>query len=1096
MTEPGDAPARRRALSDFGSTMLVEAAAGTGKTSLLAGRIALLLADGVSPASIAAITFTRLAADELAGRIRETIDELLLRKVPPPLKEVVPADGLTDDQLRDLEAAAVALDGLKTSTIHGFCQEILRCYAVEANIDPGAEILDRDGEELAFGQVFEAWLGRRLGEGGRAEDPIAVLARRDPQNSTKTLRKMADFRREHRDAKAPGVDLSGRPDLAFKDAVDTFRRAAADAPPDNRNAIVVANLEALDDHFRDSFAVIPDFARLWQLAHPPHLTCMAKGSFDLQRPRHLGVPGPTATAEQAQLAEAYEGADAAYRQLMGRISGGVFATLFPELDEVLADYEAYKRRAALLDFDDLLVCARRLLRTHESVRLALAARYRYLLVDEFQDTDPGQCDIIFRISAANPAEDWTQLMPRAGALFLVGDPKQAIFQFRGAHISTYETAKAVIARNWPANILQITVNFRSRKGVLTYVNRVFRAALNAVYQPGYIELEAVRGDNSARPSATRLTIGAPSNSNREELQILEADAVATVCAKLVGMRLLRDAEGRVRPVAARDIALLAPTSNSLWLFERALRRAGLPIASQAGKGLYRRQETQDVIALVRVLADAKDTAAFGALMRGPLIGFTDQALLDITASLPERHGRPGVFTVATPLDNISDPEARAVVSDLATLRRRARFTSPVQLLGEAIERLGVRVAVSLRDDPRHAAAATANIDVILERAARYGVRGLRRLGADLHADWRDNREAREGWGEVDGDAVSIVTMHSAKGLEWPIVIPINGMVQLRSPERFVRHPDRGTLHWLIGDVATSELADAVRQDAESQLREKVRLWYVACTRARDFLILPYHPDANARSWARVVELGAADLPEIDLRTLEGSPPAPDDSPANGQDAATFAEEDARIVAASPPITWLRPSAHDADRAQVVESVSDSFDDDDEVRIVTGGRLRGLVLHKLMEEILEEGLAEEAGALAGRARELTAQLRVPGEIDESLDDVAELAQTVLRTLALPDIADLRPRLRAELPIYAMIGAAGEVQPMAGRADAVACAEDGAVEVVVDWKSDVVLGPQQLADHVDQLRLYLEATGAPRGALIYMSLARVRWVEPST
>ncbi|RWH52858.1 MAG: DNA helicase UvrD [Mesorhizobium sp.] len=1095
MTEPSDAPARARALSDFGSTLLVEAAAGTGKTSLLAGRIALLLASGAPPASIAAITFTRLAADELAGRVREMIDELLARKIPRPLRAILP-DGLTDDQRRAVEAAAVGFDGLTITTIHGFCQEILRRYAVEADIDPGAEVLDRDGEELAFGQVFEAWLGRRLGERGRADDPIAVLARRDPRKSTKTLRKMADFRREHRDAKAPVADLTGRPDLAFTDAVSTFRRAVATAPPDNRNAVVLENLEELDCHFRDGFAAIPDFARLWQLAHPPQLSCMAKDSFDLQRPRHLRAPGPTAAAAHVPLVEAYEAADAAYRRLMGRISSGVFATLFPELDEVLSDYEAYKRRAALLDFDDLLVRARRLLRTHESVRQALAARYRRLLVDEFQDTDPGQCDIIFRIAADEPAEDWTELSPRAGALFLVGDPKQAIFQFRGAHISTYESAKAVIARTWPDNILQITANFRSREGVLAYVNGTFRAALNAVSQPGYVDLEATRGDDPARPSATRLTIAAPPDSKREALQIEEADAVAAVCAKLMGTRLLRDAEGRIRPVAARDIALLAPTSNSLWLFERALRRAGLPIASQAGKGLYRRQESQDVIALVRVLADAKDTAAFGALMRGPLVGFTDQALLDITAALPARDGRPGVFTVTTPLDDISDPEARAVVSDLVALRRRARFTSPAQLLGEAIERLGVRIAVSLRDDPRHAAAATANIDVILERAARYGVRGLRRLAADLHGDWRDNREAHEGWGEVDGDAVSIVTMHSAKGLEWPIVIPINGMVQLRSPERFVRHPDHGTLHWLVGDIAAPELAEAVRQDAESQLREKVRLWYVACTRARDFLILPHHPSVNARSWARVLELGAAGLPEIDLRTFGGKLTAPDDPPPNGQDAATFAEEAARIAAASPPIAWLRPSDHDADRAQVVEVVSDSLDDEDEAWIATGGRLRGLVLHKLMEEILEEGLAEEAGALAGRARELTAQLLAPGETDGSLDDVAELAQSVLRTLALPDVMDLRPRLRAELPIYALVGTDDETQPMAGRADAVAYGEDGAFEVVVDWKSDIAPGPRQLADHVDQLRLYLAATGAPRGALVYMSLGRVRWVEPAT
>lgn len=270
MTELRDTATRVRALFDFGSTLLVEAAAGTGKTSLLAGRIALLLAIGVPPVSIAAITFTRLAADELAGRVRETIDDLLAKKVPRPLQAVLPA-GLDDNQHQALESAAAGLDGLTTATIHGFCQEILCRYAVEADVDPGAEVLDRDGAELAFGQVFEVWLGRRLGEGGRPEDPIAILAQRDPRKSTKTLREMADFRRKHRDATVPAVDLTGRPDLAFSDAMDTFRRAAAAAPADNRNTIVLENLEALDHHFRDGFAVVPDFARLWRMAHPPRL---------------------------------------------------------------------------------------------------------------------------------------------------------------------------------------------------------------------------------------------------------------------------------------------------------------------------------------------------------------------------------------------------------------------------------------------------------------------------------------------------------------------------------------------------------------------------------------------------------------------------------------------------------------------------------------------------------------------------------------------------------------------------------------------------------------------------------------------------------
>ena len=178
-----DHAARLRALTELDSTLLVEAAAGTGKTALMAGRLTMLLASGAEPRSIAAITFTELAASALGARVHRYVDELLAGQVPEPLQPALP-EGLSDAQRQALSTAAARLDELTATTIHAFCQTIICSYAVEADIDPGARILDAAHGKAAFDAIFEQWFRRRLNGPARADDPTAARRRTDcPQCS-------------------------------------------------------------------------------------------------------------------------------------------------------------------------------------------------------------------------------------------------------------------------------------------------------------------------------------------------------------------------------------------------------------------------------------------------------------------------------------------------------------------------------------------------------------------------------------------------------------------------------------------------------------------------------------------------------------------------------------------------------------------------------------------------------------------------------------------------------------------------------------------------------------------------------------------------
>lgn len=1102
MTKLADESARLRALTQLHLTLLVEAAAGTGKTALMAGRLTMLLMNGAEPRSIVAITFTELAASALGARVHRYVDDLLAGRIPKPLREVLP-DGLTDAQRHALSKAASKLDELTATTIHAFCQTIICSYAVEADIDPGARILDATQAEAAFEAVFEQWFRRRLSGPMQADDPIASLSQYDPHHVGATLRDLARFRLKHRGARVPAADLGGRPDIDLVEAVADFRRWLLAQPVEPKTLELVGQLGTLADHFAGSFATAPVFDALWRLAHPARLPCMRRDTFDLLIPRTKtawdNAAGNDRGAElNAKAGRYFARVDHCYRVILGRVATALIAKLSDELDEVLADYAAFKRAAAVLDFDDLLERARALVREHDAVRRALGQRYRHIFVDEFQDTDPIQAEILFRIAADDSPPRWQDSRLRAGALFMVGDPKQAIYRFRGADVGSYAEARGAIARRWPDNIVQITANFRSRPAILTHINRCFATPLSAQNQPGYVELApTLDPPDHDLPCAAKITIDPPPNARAAQIRDTEAEVVADFCARLIGNVMIRDEDGALVPLTPGGIALLAPTGSELWRYERAFEARGLPIASQAGKGLFRRQEVQDLVALARVLAYGGDTLAFGALMRGPLVGLSEEELLDITAGLPPLAERPDAiprFSLATDPDQVAHPVAREVLTILQDLRRRARATTPALLLAEAVERLAVRPILSAREGDRSARAA-ANVEALVERARPYGVKGMKRFARDVSRNWREGTPYNEGRVDAEGDAIEIVTIHSAKGLEWPVVIPINTATLLRSRESFVHRADDDTLHWVIGDVVPPELRAALETDDESLTRERERLWYVACTRARELLIVPELAQAQQKSWARVVNLGHDALPEVDVSHMTPAPMPTIADPPNMQTAELFAAERGIIDEAAVPLTWVRPSDHDTDRLEAVDAITLDTGDAPEVDLPVGaGRVRGLLLHKLLEEVLSGELVEGVGRFASRARELLAELVLDPDDSEALPDADEIAATAWRTLQLPDVAALRERLTPEWPFYALLEGGSKPRALAGRIDAIAYVGDRA-EVVVDWKSDVDPSDADIRLHTRQLEYYLRATGAPRGALIYMTSGLVRWVARS-
>jgi CRISPR-associated exonuclease Cas4 len=1087
---------RLRALTELESCLLVEAAAGTGKTSLLAGRVVMLLAAGVDPRSIVAITFTELAAGELRQRIASYLDCILAGNVPRELRLSLPS-GPTADQTKALRAASDRLDELHCGTIHGFCHDLLRTYSVEAAIDPGAEVLDADQADFAFDAIFDRWWRDRLDKPAPSlGDCVASIARRDPTGAEDLLRSFASFWRRYRSAQPSPSDLDSKAELEFAESVREFRRWCdhVDVPPEADPDITA--LETLALHFQGRFDPLPDFEGLWELAHPASLPIMRKDAFDLREYRRRSLWRKAAGREAGdrladQAEEHYARCRNAYSSLMGRIATSLIGTLSAELGDVLAEYEAFKKRAAVLDLDDLLFTCRDVLRNYQVVRTNAGGRFSRILVDEFQDTDPVQAEIMFLLcSPDDQAQSWHLRSLRPGQLFLVGDPKQAIYRFRGADLATYLTVRRAIEEQFPNNILHVTSNFRSRGQILDHVNLCFEEKLSA-QEAGYVALRGTRPPaEGGAPCVAKVSVQLPPETRVDSSRDEEARIIAEVCARLIGNVEVKLNDGETRRLSPGDIALLAPVSTDLWRYERALEEAGLPFASQAGKNLFRRQEAQDLVALIRALADPRDTLALGALLRGPLVGLTEQELLDITATLatPDDKDRIIGLSLRTDPATVRHPIAREMLTILQDLRRRVHSTTPALILAEAIERLRVRAIVAARSADQ-AVRSLANIDGLVERARSYRVRGFVQFARDIDDEWSSSSGSPEGMVEADGQSIEIVTVHSSKGLEWPVVIPINRASLPRRAETFVYRRKDETLHWAMGQVVPPSLGDALLAEETEKRNENLRLLYVACTRAMELLILPDFIWSNNASWAKLLDFKLDTVPELDISHLPRASLILPTATKNPQNAELFAEEQSRLEA-SPRIRWVTPSDGDPD---VISGLTPSETSDDEplraIPAVEGGRVRGILLHKLMEELVTGELDENSETVIARAALLRDQLCSQSSSSPS-PDPRELATTALRTLQLPDIKPYRTRLVAELPIYGMAPASSH-QLIAGRADAVADDEEG--KIAFDWKSDIAPKETDQAAYRQQLGQYLHVIGARRGAIVYMTSGRVDWIS---
>ncbi len=864
-TAPPDAAARTRIERDLGANLFVEAGAGAGKTTSLVERIIGLVGAGVSIESVAAITFTEKAAAELRHRVRERLTE-----------RAAEAAG----QLHEPYSGALdRLDHAPIGTLHAFARRILNEYPIAAGLPPGFQVLDELESNLAFEERWDDLLDDLLSQAQPDEGPVAggatfvQLCNFGGFGLHKGVRRVAEAFHDNWDLVDERVDRDdpGTWEPRFDHVIEAAEAVcASDVPDDDKQADRLIAVRERLEILSAQATLLGTLTALDDLGNECRKGIKAGNKTNWKR--HSSTDDLDALRERhAHVFELANGviADAvAYRK---RLLGAVIGRWVLESAGVRA-------ADGSIEFHDLLVLARRVLADSAATRRSLHERYSRVLLDEFQDTDPIQLAIAVRLTADpdDPAQehDWTALAPRPGRLFIVGDPKQSIYRFRRADIAQYLSAAGQIG----ADTELLSANFRSSAAVIDWVNAVFGELIEHVpdAQPDYQALSMCRPEPHGHGSVHVLGIDEhddlPARGGADQLREREADEVAAAVAAAladgwsVGDR--DDAGQRVlRPCRPGDIAILLPARTSLPALESALRRLDLPYRAENSSVVYTTTEIRHLMLALRAADDASDELALVAALRTPLYGCSDVELYEWRRS-------GGTWSIwSTPPEGLEHHGVAAAMSHLRRLSERATTTPPADLLAALVEERRVLEAALDAPDARDV---WRRIRYVTEQARAWsdaGGHGLRRYLAWVKLQATEARAADTILPEHDHDAVRIMTVHAAKGLEFPITV-VSGTTTRpqRSGGASVVWPGDT---WGIAE-RNDEIFDQYKPaDEQMSDAERRRLLYVACTRAIDHLVVSVHRQerkVSDRSKMTNAELlaagGAFDGPHRTLSTQQ------------------------------------------------------------------------------------------------------------------------------------------------------------------------------------------------------------------------------------
>lgn len=1077
-----DESARSRIREDLETNLLVEAGAGSGKTTALIDRMVALVGSGAaSVEELAAVTFTRKAAAELRQRFQTGLESALVD---------ARGEGATDEPVR-LDDALRGIDRAFIGTIHSFCARLLRERPVEAALDPDFREL-MGAEEVRQRAAFWRTHLERLSAG---DDPlIATLAGAGLAPSQ--LEGLYD-------------EIVANPDVHFPaDAVEP--------PSDEEVERVRTELDALLDRGARLLPAEPDEKGWDNLQSRLRLLLFLRRVVRWRdRTELLDVLGEEFYGRSYDVVQKRWGDGAAAKALSedwGALRDGAAADVldrwwahrYPmalEFARRAAEaYQAERVRSGTLNFQDLLVLAARLLRSHPGAREQLGRRYRRILVDEFQDTDPVQAEVLLLLTSPVDQRLWQEAVPRDGALFVVGDPKQSIYRFRRADIAVYNLVRDRFREF--GGVVELVANFRSLPPIGALVDAVFG-------DEGRFGQEATRHQAAFAPLRTR-RIPEPDGQGVHQY-FIDPDgrsyhaAAMDGAARLVPWIAAQVSAGR----SPGDFLVLARQKAELATYARELEAWRVPV-QVTGAGVDRTEELQELLVLLGALSDPSDPIRVVAVLVGLLFGLDHDQLVEwvLSGGLERRF-------------DITHPHADDHTAVGLALRRlhgwwKASLREPADVLvGRIVDEVGLVPLAAARELGELRAGSLLFALDALRVAALQGDTSLAAATGSLRTALEAD-EAEAPLEPVRRGVARVMTLHQAKGLEAPVVAlvhPVGGR-----PHPVARHIERRDDGTAVGHLVVRERADRYRdriiarpagwseKEAEEQrfeAAEQDRLLYVAATRAGERLVVARKAGAERGSpWEGLYDWIDGHGNELRLEPISAPEADPMESGAEEvlREAAQVRAERQERSRASYEVATATTLAKEGavDEAPVTVPLPDPRDGPDPA---FRGLSWGIAVHSALNAAAR-GARDDVLRRVARSALLEAERPVAGGEPREL---AELVQLVERVLGSEIWARARhaERVLSEVPFAfreEMKAASGPMEtgrdlagdrPVDGRPGLRIM--EGVVDlafreprgwVIVDYKTDIGTDPgfpARFESYVRQVRLYSRAwesmTGEP-------------------
>ena len=1082
-----DAQSLNRIVSDLDVNFIVEAGAGTGKTYALVSRVVALVKSGVRMENIVAITFTEAAAAELSDRVRSRMEQLLDDGHPDNEGDLLYVGIGESDRVR-LRQAVSELDRASIQTIHSFAAQLLRQRPMEIGLPPGWSQWDALTSAEDFSERWAEWMEWALGEPDESNERLSAA-----------LRKLLESRVGVSEWKKVAEGMSGVSGSPNWQAVGGGVNLADVADR------TINELEGLA-------ALCPDpshplLGQLKNAIETVRAVAASESSEDAAAALAAGTPlspsgGAGSRAKWGDMTPAQVRAQ--FTEIGGGFGIAVRSALLSPLVESLyqwfaVDYPALRKADGVATFGDLLAWARDLLR-QPGARAHFQSRYTHVLIDEFQDTDPLQAEMGFYLASEPGIEvndlAWHELPLAAGRLFIVGDDKQSIYGFRGADLGVTQLVKS----GGQLEPLTLRQNRRSQSAVLDWVNRVFGAAMagEAETQADYVPLEAFNGIQRDGMGAGVRLFGGGMDDAVGVIRGHQARHLASLVRSYTSggpdsLTVYDKATGGVRAARLADICILISRRTGLGILERGLEDAGIPYRIEGGSLMFNTQEVRDLLNCLRAIDNPADAVSVAAALRSPAFACSDVDLMnwrEAGGTWNYTHERLPVY-------------AGAVRDAMTTLRwyHEKRHRLPVhQLISEFVRDRRLEELDLAEDRPRE-----------MWRRRQFLIDQARSLantdgGNQGGAPWNLNRFVA--WAELqqtgsvritelpvpetDDDSVRIMTMHAAKGLEFPIVI-ILGLDRAESTERgtVLRDARTGGVEVSLGSASGGTLIrtpgyQALAESSSARgAAEDVRLAYVASTRARDHLLVSLYHKTNSQGTApnlvmgTIMDLRGNDLASEAMAELgQPEPPRPTidavtpDSLDYNLDEWLSQRDDANQKRAAPQAVTATQLARGSDPQGVaagpvaVEVIEDKeAEPDSEQPWLTGrgGTAFGSALHAVLQDAMEsvldmlplqdgEPVDAVLAALHQAIERLSSRSAEDVDVPNDTEAIVQLAKSAVRSDAV--IAALKSQwLWPEIPVAApMESDAGQVV-IEGIIDLLYLDHDDEL-VILDYKSDDV------------------------------------------